>query len=533
MRLLLLFILILNLLYSQKIALVIGNKNYTNHVGLNNPISDAKLIKNRLESMDFFVMKAYNKNLNSLSDILDEFISKARKADVAVIYYAGHGIGVGDKNYLIPLGASNLSIDNIGRKLMSVDELKGAVASAKGFGVIFFDACRNSLFSGSIRGLTSRGSRALVRPTVRRGQNILLSFSTKAGTRAKDDVNGGRHSPYALALDEYLNAPIDIRRLMGSVRSRVSALTKYQQTPIDENQLDGKEYRLNRVDIIDTVKKYSLTINPTPSNAKVYITNIKTKYKDGIRLKKGRYEIKVKKQGYETKLFEVNLNRNIDYDIRLTELKNREIVIREKKRNYRNNSSPPKKPPPTKYSLTINPTPSDAKVYITNIKPRYRDGIRLKEGRYKIKVVAKGYKKKILNIYLKKDNVYKVELAKFKVVKKSKTTKKNKVIYSSNSKWLRPSKRLCKSKGGYLKGRNCKGNWLIAKKICSSMGGRLPTLNELVAEENSYKKHGFSSSWFYWTSSSLGSDMISVMDFGSKLSGLNISSSNCYVICTR
>jgi len=532
MRLLLLFILILNLLYSQKIALVIGNKNYTNHVGLNNPISDAKLIKNRLESMDFFVMKAYNKNLNSLSDILDEFISKARKADVAVIYYAGHGIGVGDKNYLIPLGASNLSIDNIGRKLMSVDELKGAVASAKGFGVIFFDACRNSLFGGSIRGLTSRGSRALVRPTVRRGQNILLSFSTKAGTRAKDDVNGGRHSPYALALDEYLNAPIDIRRLMGSVRSRVSTLTKYQQTPIDENQLDGKEYRLNRVDI---VKKYSLTINPTPSNAKVYIMNIKTKYKDGIRLKKGWYEIKVKKQGYETKLFKVNLNRDRDYDIRLTELKNREIVIRENKIKKITETIvvQPKKPLPTKYSLSIKPAPSNAKVYITNIKPRYRDGIRLKEGRYKIKVVAKGYKKKILNIYLKKDNVYKVELAKFKVVKKSKTTKKNKVIYSSNSKWLRPSKRLCKSKGAYLKGRNCKANWLIAKKICSSMGGRLPTLNELVAEKNSYKKHGFSSSWFYWTSSTLGSNKISVMDFGSKLSGFNISSSNCYVICTH
>jgi len=247
MRLILLSLLLtLTLSANDKVALVIGNKNYTNHTGLNNPIKDAQLIRDTLRGMGFEVVEAYNKNLNGLSNKLDTFISKSRRAKIAVVYYAGHGIGVGTNNYLIPLGSSNLSVDNLGRKLMSVNELKGAVAKASGFGVVFFDACRNSLFSGRISGLTNRGSRALVQPTVSTTQNILVSFSTQVGSLAKDDVNNGNHSPYALALSESLlsNSNIDIRQMMGSVRSRVLGLTSNQQYPIDENQLQGEQYCL-------------------------------------------------------------------------------------------------------------------------------------------------------------------------------------------------------------------------------------------------------------------------------------------------
>jgi len=247
MKLLLLSLLTtLALTANDKVALVIGNKNYTNQTGLKNPISDAELIRDTLKGMDFEVMEVYNKKLKELSDELDIFMDKAKSAKVAVIYYAGHGIGVGRNNYLIPIGASNLSVDNLGRKLMSLNELKGAVAKANGFGVVFFDACRNSFFSGQIQGLgNGRGSRALVQPTVRRGQNILVSFSTQAGKIAKDDVANGNHSPYALALSENLNSSKDIRLVMGSVRAKVKKLTDFEQIPVDENQLDGEEYFLS------------------------------------------------------------------------------------------------------------------------------------------------------------------------------------------------------------------------------------------------------------------------------------------------
>ena len=251
MRLLLLsFLTTLALTASDKVALVIGNKNYTNQTGLKNPISDAGLIRDTLASMGFEVVESYNQNLNALSDKLDSFIFKAQNAKIAVIYYAGHGIGYG-KNYLVPIGAVNLSVDNLSRKLMSVDELKGAVASAKGFGVVWFDACRNSTFSGSIRGLSDRGSRALVQPTVTR-KNILVSFSTLPNTIANDDVNNGNHSPYAIALSEKLRAKqnVDIRQVMGSIQERVYDLTSHKKTPqhtIDESRLGGKQYCLSGV----------------------------------------------------------------------------------------------------------------------------------------------------------------------------------------------------------------------------------------------------------------------------------------------
>jgi len=245
-KLLVLLVMFTLLSASDKVALVIGNKSYTNQTGLKNSIRDAKLIRDTLQGMGFEVVEAYDKNLNGLSTKLDVFIGKARNAKIAVVYYAGHGIGVGSRNYLIPLGATSLSKSNLSRKLLSVDELKEAVANAKGFGVVLFDACRNSFFSGAISGLSSgRTSRALVQPTVTRA-NVLVSFSTQAGTKAEDDVNGGEHSPYAIALrSENLKNNRDIRLVMGSIRTRVYGLTANQQYPIEKNMLDGKDYCLS------------------------------------------------------------------------------------------------------------------------------------------------------------------------------------------------------------------------------------------------------------------------------------------------
>jgi len=240
-----LFMLVLNLYAKNKIALVIGNQNYTNQTGLKNPISDATLITSTLEGIGFEVMFAYNKNLDGLDKKLNRFISKARKSKIAVVYYAGHGIGINGINYLIPLNVKGLRVDNLDRKLMRVDELKGAVDEASDFGVVLFDACRNSFFSGQIDGLESgRGSRALGQPTVKKSQNILVSFSTQAGKIAKDEVNNGKHSPYAIALSKKLILNKDIRLVMGGVKDIVENLTNYEQQPVYESSFGEKKHCL-------------------------------------------------------------------------------------------------------------------------------------------------------------------------------------------------------------------------------------------------------------------------------------------------
>ena len=268
MRLIILTLLLsLSLLAKEKVALVIGNKNYTNQTGLKNPIRDAKLLRDTLDDLGFKVIEVYDANVDTISDKLAEFASQASRAKVAVVYYAGHGVGVDGKNYLIPLQATNLSRATLPKKLISLDELKEAVSSSQGFGVVFFDACRNSFFSGQIRGLSgNRSSRALVQPQAN-SKNILVSFSTQAGQLAKDDVNNVRHSPYAIALSEKLKLRKDIRLVMGGVKERVEVLSSYAQEPISRSSLGEDIFCLTngceQVKVVEKIVYRDRVVEPT------------------------------------------------------------------------------------------------------------------------------------------------------------------------------------------------------------------------------------------------------------------------------
>jgi uncharacterized caspase-like protein len=263
------------------LALVIGNKNYTNQTGLKNSIRDAKLLRDTLEALGFKVIEVYDANVDTISDKLAEFSLEANSAKVAVIYYAGHGVGVDGKNYLVPLHATNLSRATLPKKFVSLDELKEAVSSSKGFGVVFFDACRNSFFSGNIRGISeNRSSRALVQPQAS-SKNILVSFSTQAGKLAKDDVNNRKHSPYAIALSEKLKLNKDIRLVMGGVKERVEKLTHYAQEPISRSSLGEDTFCLakgctdtqEQVRVVEKIIYRDREVEPTPTSKWIKPTN--------------------------------------------------------------------------------------------------------------------------------------------------------------------------------------------------------------------------------------------------------------------
>jgi len=175
------------------------------------------------------------------------------------------------------------------------------------------DACRDNPLvkyfqNGKHKGTNAKKGLGQVTPTV--GQ-VVIGFATSAGDTAED--GNGNMSPYAKALSVRLKEPNkDITKVLGLVALDVSA--KYEQHPIIRTNL-AYDVSLN---IMNNPKQtYSLTINSIPSDAKVYITNIKPRYRDGIELEEGKYKIKVKKRGYETKLFNVDLNRDKDIDIAL------------------------------------------------------------------------------------------------------------------------------------------------------------------------------------------------------------------------
>ena len=106
--LLLLCFFITSILFSQekRLALVIGNSNYDSLVDLKNPVNDAKLIANTLNSLDFDVIQAYDLDFNSFYQKIEEFADKRKNYDVGFFYYAGHGLQIEGDNYLLPINNS-------------------------------------------------------------------------------------------------------------------------------------------------------------------------------------------------------------------------------------------------------------------------------------------------------------------------------------------------------------------------------------------------------------------------------------------
>jgi len=171
---------------------------------------------------------------------------------------------------------------------------------------------------------------------------------------------------------------------------------------------DGnKKLYINKKDVIPkenrnkSIDKYSLTIKLEPSNANIYIMEIKEKYKKGIKLPQGIYEIKITKNGYKTQQFKINLNKNIHKSIKLIKPKKKfKPKIVEKYIN--------------EYSLTIKTRPYNANIYIMKRKTKYKKGIKLPQGIYKIKVKKRGYRTKIFTINLNKNIHRYIKLIKYK-----------------------------------------------------------------------------------------------------------------------
>jgi CHAT domain-containing protein/tetratricopeptide (TPR) repeat protein len=122
--------------------------------------------------------------------------------------------------------------------------------------------------------------------------------------------------------------------------------------------------------------KYHLTVNVTPSDSRIRIMNIRPKYRPGIALKPGKYDIEVTRSGYESKRWWVEIK---DTDLTVDVILNKTSAFVADNLNYQ---------------LTINATPSDSRIRIMNIRPKYRPGIALKPGKYDIKVTRSGYESK-------------------------------------------------------------------------------------------------------------------------------------------
>lgn len=229
----------------KRVALIIGNSSYDKVAGLVNPANDAALVAETLKSAGFDdVSLRRDLKIADMRRALRDFVGKSRDADVAVVYYAGHGIEVDGVNYLIPVDAVLESDTDIYDEAMSLERVLVAVEPAKKLRLVILDACRDSPFTRSMkRTLASRAvgrGLAKVEPT---SPNTLIAFASKAGSTASD--GDGRNSPFTTALVNHVSKPgLDLRKAFGYVRDDVLKKTGNKQEPYVYGSLGGDDVPL-------------------------------------------------------------------------------------------------------------------------------------------------------------------------------------------------------------------------------------------------------------------------------------------------
>ena len=229
-------------LADRRVALVIGNSAYKNVSALPNPNRDAKSIAASFKSVGYNVVTATDVGIVEFRRQLRLFEETAASADIAVVFYAGHGIEVAGINYMIPVDAKLASDRDIDDEAIDLDRFLKSVNESKRLGLVMLDACRDNPFVPKMkqqrvsvaRGVSS-GRLSVVEPT---NQNTLIAYAAKAGAVAEDGTN--EHSPYTAALLNHLfEAGLDIRFALGRVRDDVRESTANRQEPFYTGSLGG------------------------------------------------------------------------------------------------------------------------------------------------------------------------------------------------------------------------------------------------------------------------------------------------------
>jgi uncharacterized caspase-like protein len=230
---------------SKRVALVIGNSAYQNAPTLPNPVNDGAVIAATLKDAGFDVVDSrHDLSAVEMRRALRDFSDRARDADIAVIYYAGHGLEVDGNNYLIPVDAKLERDADVYDEGLSLDRVLVAIEPAKQLRLVILDACRDNPFAKTMkRTLVSRSidrGLAKVEPT---SPNTLIAYSAKAGSTAMDGDT--RNSPFTIALSKHLTTPgLDVRRAFGFVRDDVLKTTGNRQEPFVYGSLGGEDLPL-------------------------------------------------------------------------------------------------------------------------------------------------------------------------------------------------------------------------------------------------------------------------------------------------
>jgi hypothetical protein len=229
----------------RRVAFVVGNGSYKNVAQLPNPPVDAKAMAAVLRNVGFEVVEGTNLTRDTMTERLLEFGKKAQGADVAVFFYAGHGIAIGGTNYLLPVDADIKSEMDV--KLgaaINIDLTLDQTMSDAKVKLVFLDACRDNPFAAKIK--SNSATRSVSVQTglaeMKSGEGTLIAFATGPGQTALDGKEG-TNSPFTRALMANLTAPgVEIQQAMTKVRAQVNEETNKGQLPWGHTNLIGSVY---------------------------------------------------------------------------------------------------------------------------------------------------------------------------------------------------------------------------------------------------------------------------------------------------
>ncbi|RWL43535.1 MAG: hypothetical protein EOR60_20780 [Mesorhizobium sp.] len=222
----------------NRVALVIGNSKYVYAPALPNPASDARLMADVLRKVGFNVIEGVDLDYAGMRDRLNKFTEASYDADTALIYYAGHGMQVNGKNYLIPVDAELTAPAHLKTRTVQMDELLAALPPDPAVGIVILDACRDNPLARTLAASLPK-SRSTTAPGLApidvSGSDVgtggvLIAFATDPGAVSYD--GGGANSPYTASLAKHLAEPgVELQSALTRVRGEVTAETNGKQRP--------------------------------------------------------------------------------------------------------------------------------------------------------------------------------------------------------------------------------------------------------------------------------------------------------------
>ena len=224
-----------------RVALVIGNSAYQNTAPLPNPRNDATAMAAALQALGFQVLSGFDLDRTQTEAALREFADSLVDVDVALFYYAGHGLQVDDRNYILPVDARLAGENDLPFETVDLSLVLALMERQSRTNLVFLDSCRdNPLAQNLARSMGASRSAGLGRglAIAQGGIGTLLVYATQPGNVALDGT--GAHSPFTQALLDNIATPdIEVRQMLSRVRGAVLAATDGRQVPWDHSSLTG------------------------------------------------------------------------------------------------------------------------------------------------------------------------------------------------------------------------------------------------------------------------------------------------------